>query len=149
MNAFIFLPFVLGALAVLQPILNRMMLDERGVAFAAWLNSLVLLTAASFVLGLVYFFNEHFPDYFRLRTDGPFRWWFILPGLMGFAVVFNLPIAIRALGAFPSIIALLLGQLVTSFLYDSLAQNQPITGARILGLILALAGAYLSFRPAT
>ena len=118
------------------------------MAFAAWLNSLVLFIMASLLLGLMYFAGDRFPEYFRIKADGPMRWWFILPGMMGFAIVFNLPLSMRAIGAFPTIIALLLGQLVASFIFDTVSQNQPISWARLLGLGFAAVGAYLSFRPA-
>jgi len=147
MTIYLLVPLLLGALAVFQPILNRLMLDLRGQSFVAWLNSLVLFTVASLTLLAIYTNSEKFPEYLRPKFNGEWRWWYVLPGLMGFLVVFNLPLAIRSFGSFSTILALILGQLLTSLVYDAYTSGQLPGLSRILGLVFALAGVYLSFRP--
>ncbi|MES2746063.1 MAG: DMT family transporter [Bdellovibrionota bacterium] len=148
MNFYILVSFLLGVVAVFQPMLNRTILDTRGLTFAAWLNSLVLFTIATLIMGFVHFKSERFPDYMRPKFEGFWEWWFVLPGIFGFLLVFLLPLSMRSLGAFVSIVLLLVGQLFTSFIYDAVVAGKPITTARVAGLVLTLIGAYLSFRPA-
>lgn len=148
MSPYIILPLFLGVLAVFQPILNKVILDSKGLAFAAWMNSLVLFTTASLTLAFVYFAGDRLPSFLRPRLEGEWHWWFLLPGIFGFLIVFFLPLSMRSLGAFASISAILLGQLLTSFIYDAAVSGKPITIARALGLLFTIVGAYLSFRPA-
>lgn len=148
MTLFVLIPVIIGALSIFQPILNRIMLEGRGLSFAVWLNSFVLFCIATLLLLVAHYWAERFPDYMRPRFSGETMWWYVIPGMIGFTLVFFLPLVIRSIGAFPAMMGLLLGQLVASFLYDALSSQKPITAARLIGLVLALGGAYLSFRPA-
>ncbi|RZA25643.1 MAG: hypothetical protein EOP10_06235 [Proteobacteria bacterium] len=148
MNYYIIVSLLLGVVAVFQPMLNRTILDTRGLTFAAWLSSFVLFLIATLIMAIVHFKSERFPDYMRPKFEGVWEWWFVLPGLFGFFLVFLLPLSMRSLGAFVSIVLLLLGQLFTSFIYDALVVGKPVTTARVAGLVFTLIGAYLSFRPA-
>lgn len=147
MNPHILLPLLVGVVAVFQPMLNRVILDTKGLSFAAWINSVVLLVIATLAVLVTYFFSEQMPEFMRPKMGTEWHWWFIVPGIFGYIIVFFLPLSMRSLGAFVTIVALLLGQLITSFLYDTLVYGKPITTARAFGLILTLAGAYLTFRP--
>lgn len=147
MSILVLIPVILGAVAVFQPILNRFMLEERGLSFAVWLSSFVLFCVATLLLLVIYFWAERFPDYMRPRFRGPMLWWYVIPGMIGFSLVFFLPLVIRSIGAFPVMMGLLLGQLAASFLYDAFSSDKPFSTARVVGLLLALAGAYLTFRP--
>ena len=147
MNPWIALPFLLGSLVVFQPLLNRVILEQRGLPFAAWLNSVVLISLATSALLFCYLAGDRMPPYLRPRLTGEWHSWFLLPGLMGFTLVFCVPLAIRSFGAFPTIVAVLCGQVLTSFAYDLWSSGRPITSWRVLGLGCVLVGAYLSFRP--
>jgi uncharacterized membrane protein YdcZ (DUF606 family) len=137
----------LGSLTVFQPLLNRMIAEQRGLGIAAWTNGLVLLVISSVLVIAIYFWSDHSPEILALKS-GAWHWYYIFPGLMGFALVVGMPLMMRALGAFPTIVTFLCGQLLTSFIWDIWANNQLPSGARILGLIFALLGTYLTIRPA-
>lgn len=136
---------MLGSLAVFQPVLNRMVFLEKGMGFGIVLNSITGLISIMFFLGIVWWL-EKIPNDIQLKMDGQFYWWFLLPGLMGLLVVSFVPIMIKNLGAFPTIAAMLFGQVLTSFLYDTYALGYSFDYSRILGILLTGTGAYLSFR---
>lgn len=143
----IVLPLTLGALVVFQSVMNRTIGETRGLSFAVTLNAGVLLAVALAVLGVLAMSGNTAPAYLRPQWNGDWRWWYVLPGIFGFTLVAGMPLAMRGLGAFPSIVALILGQLLCSLIWDAISQGQGINLARISGLILTIAGAYLAFKP--
>ncbi len=148
MNLALAWPVLLGTLVVFQPLLNRMIFDERGLSFAAWLNSVVLVTVATSVLLLCLYLGERCPEFLRPRMAGMIRWWYVVPGLLGLTLVLLVPLSMRQFGAFTTVLAMLVGQLGTSVVWDLVADGRPITPTRIAGLVCAGIGAYLSFKPA-
>lgn len=141
--------FALGSLVVFQPVLNRMVMEERGLSIAGLINATVLLLLASGLFLLVALVPEKFPDIIQFKSNGTWHWWYVLPGIIGLFLVMLVPLMISSLGAFPTVLAMLVGQLVTSFLWDSIVNHQSLFSSRTLGLVLAVAGAYLSFRPSS
>lgn len=136
----------LGAMVVFQPLLNRMILEHKGLGFAAVLNGFIV-----FVLALLLWIALSFgfispPSLLKLKPEGPFYWWYILPGIFGFMLVITTPIMIKHLGAFTTVLAMISGQIITSLVLDAMTQGIAITMPRLLGLALAIAGAYLSFK---
>ena len=148
MQTFLLFPFLLGALVIFQPSLNRILLDQKGLSYAVLLNGCVVFSMAAIFIGAILFWSDRFPDYLRPKLGGDFRGWYFLPGLMGFTLVLLVPLSIRAVGAMSTVIAMLLGQLATSIVWDYFTDGRPIHSLRILGLAFAALGAYLSFRPA-
>lgn len=145
MNLITIFGLVLGSLVVFQPALNRLILENRGLGFAVWLNGTVLLATASIFCLFIFYRPERFPELVRFKLSGPFHWWYVLPGLFGLMMVTGVPLMIKNIGALSTVLTMLFGQLVTSFFWDFLA-GQPWSSARFFGLLLAGAGAYLSFR---
>lgn len=140
------LPMALGALVVFQGILNRQIGEVKGLSFAVFMNSVVLLTIATSVLVGFYVWGQQAPDYLRPQINPLWRWWYVLPGLMGFMLVFNVPISIRNIGAFPTIVSMLLGQLLCSFAWDAFTAG-TVNKVRLAGLALTAMGTYMAFRP--
>lgn len=140
------LPMALGALVVFQGVMNRQIGEVKGLSFAVFMNAVVLVTVASTVLAGLFVWGQQAPDYLRPQLNPVWRWWYILPGLMGFMLVFNVPISMRGLGAFPTIVSMLLGQLLCSFIWDALAAGS-FNITRLAGLILTALGTYLAVRP--
>ncbi len=149
MRIMIVLPLTLGVLVVFQSVMNRAIGETRGLSFAVALNAAVLLAVALAALGVLAMWGNSTPAYLRPQFNGAWRWWYVLPGIFGFTLVAGMPLAMRSLGAFPSIVALILGQLLCSLIWDAISQGQGISMARIGGLILTAAGAYLAFKPVT
>lgn len=139
---------LLGSLAVFQPVLNRMVFLEKGMGFGIVLNSVTgLLSIVCFLT--VFWWIQKTPDALQFKIEGRFYWWFLLPGVMGLLVVSFVPLMIKHLGAFPTIAAMLFGQIVTSFLYDTLVLGYSFDTSRLIGILLTGTGAYLSFKAQT
>lgn len=147
MKIFFLGSLLLGSIVVFQPMLNRMVLEDRGLSFAVWLNGCVLFLAASLLFFSVFLAPERFSEVLHFKGSGGFHWWYVLPGILGLILVLMVPVMFKNMGAFPTIIAMLCGQILTSFLVDSLAFGVPISASKIMGLLLATGGAYLSFNP--
>lgn len=147
MKIFFTISLLLGSVVVFQPMLNRMVLELRGLTFAVWMNACVLFLMASLLCALVYFFGAHLPEMFHFKAHHEFPLWFLVPGLLGFIFVFAVPLMFQALGAFPTVLAMLCGQMVTSFLVDVCVYGVPVSLSKVLGLAMAASGAYLSLRP--
>lgn len=144
MRWMVLLPGLLGLAAVLQAGLNRQVMDAWGLAHAALLNTLVLLAAVGALLLVAKLRPGALPDLFQVRGGwAEVRWWWLLPGLCGFALVTCIPFAIPKLGAFPVFLGILAGQLVASLAWDALMEGRPLTLPRIFGALLAVAAVAL------
>ncbi len=136
----------LGSLVVIQPLLNRMIYLERGLSLAALINATVLWLFSSCLFLFTWLAPTATPEIFRLKSYHLWHWWYVLPGLIGLVLVSMVPIAIDKLGTFITVLAMLVGQLLTSFIWDIITHHEPIVSTRALGLILAISGAYLSVK---
>ncbi len=78
------------------------------------------------------------------------RWYYLIGGLLGAAYVFTALVAISSIGAGAVAAATITGQLTLSVVLDRVGilglEQQPITPARVLGVLLLLAGTYLIVR---
>ncbi|MCA9507979.1 MAG: DMT family transporter [Myxococcales bacterium] len=146
MNFFFFLSLCLGCIVVIQPTLNRIIGDSQGMAMAAFINGVVLLLSAAIMLIVLISFPDKFHHNFWLKTGNGFRLWHVLPGLMGLSLVLMVPLTMKNIGAFSTVLAMLAGQIITSFVIDITINQQAFSLARFTGLVLALLGAVLSFR---
>lgn len=136
---------LLGAMIVFQPAINRLILEQKGLSFAVFLNGSILFLSACTLFFVIFSSSERIPLILQLKSAGTFRLWFLLPGIMGFCLVVTVPIMIKNLGALPTILAMLLGQIITSLVWDVFFENVAINASRVVGLALAFVGAYLSF----
>lgn len=144
MRWFTVFPALLGVAAVLQAGLNRQISTHWGLAGATLFNTVVLLGASLALVVLVRIRPELFPSFFTLKGGlGAIRWWWLLPGLCGLALVGGIPWAISRVGAFPVFLGLLGGQMVMSLLWDALVEGHPVTVIRILGAGMALLAAWM------
>lgn len=144
MRWMVLLPGLLGLAAVLQAGLNRQIMGSWGLAQAALLNTLVLLAAVGLLLLVAKLRPGALPDLFQARGGwGEARWWWLLPGLCGFALVTCIPFAIPKLGAFPVFLGILAGQLIASLAWDAAMEGRPLTVSRVCGALLAVAAAAL------
>ncbi len=144
MRWLVLLPGFLGLAAVLQGGLNRQIMGSWGLAQAALLNTLVLLAAVGVLLLVVKLRPAALPDLFQARGAlAEARWWWLIPGLCGFALVTCIPFAIPRLGAFPVFLGILAGQLIASLAWDAAMEGRPLTLSRVCGALLAVAAAAL------
>lgn len=134
--------FLLGAFATLQAGFNRQIADSWGFVSATLWNNIVLFIVSLSIFLLVKFFPQGFPEI--LRNKEPFvnfQWWYILPGLFGFSLVFGLPFAVSKLGATKVFIFLVAGQILCSLVWDLYIEKIPVTYLRVIGVALTLIGA--------
>ena len=78
------------------------------------------------------------------------EWYYLLGGALGAAYVFSALVLVTEIGAGPVAAATVTGQLITSVALDRLGvlglEQEPITPAKVLGVLLLLAGTYLVVR---
>jgi bacterial/archaeal transporter family-2 protein len=78
------------------------------------------------------------------------EWYYLLGGALGAAYVFSALVLVNQIGAGGVAAATVTGQLTTSVLLDQIGflglDKQPISSARIAGVLLLLGGTYLIVR---
>jgi transporter family-2 protein len=78
------------------------------------------------------------------------QWYYLLGGVLGAAYVFSALVLVSEIGAGAVAAATVTGQLTTSVVLDRIGflglEREPITGSRIAGVLLLLAGTYLVVR---
>jgi len=78
------------------------------------------------------------------------EWYYLLGGALGAAYVFSALVLVSQIGAGGVAAATVTGQLTTSVVLDQIGflglDKEPISPARILGVLLLLAGTYLIVR---
>jgi transporter family-2 protein len=78
------------------------------------------------------------------------EWYYLLGGALGAAYVFSALVLVSEIGAGAVAAATVTGQLTTSVVLDRIGflglEQEPITPARVLGVLLLLAGTYLVVR---
>lgn len=138
------IPLSLGVVMVMQGALNRRISLVWGLLPTALLNAAIFW---ALVTGC----------YLWARTgSGPLasfvhrdlslrdmQAYWLLPGLFGFAIVLGLPWSIQRLGALHTFVVVVAAQMAASLLWDRLAEGIAIDARRLLGALLAVAGALL------
>jgi bacterial/archaeal transporter family-2 protein len=132
-----------GGLVALQAPINSKLGKAIGTFPAATVSfavGLVFLLAIVTVAG----------DVSRLADARHVPWWYLLGGLLGAAYVSTVLVSVRTLGAGGVTAATIAGQLTLSVVVDQLGwlgvARQPVTVARLLGIVLLAGGAYLIVR---
>jgi bacterial/archaeal transporter family-2 protein len=145
MNNFVFvMVLLLGSAAVLQAGLNRHILEHWGILATVLLNSLVFISVSVFLYAVYFLFPALFPDSFKLSSAfTQFKWWYVLPGLFGFFLVMGLPIAISMIGATKTFIYLIIAQMLSSLIWDMFQESIPLTSARVIAVLFAVASIVL------
>jgi bacterial/archaeal transporter family-2 protein len=143
MNLAILLPLCIGAAAVLQATMNRRIAESWGLAPTALLNTLIALLSVAAMLGYCLTAGAR-TGLLRVAFEpASFRWWWLLPGVFGFAIVVGLPWAVGKAGALPTFVSLVAGQMVASALWDRFALGIALDPSRTLGATLAIASVWL------
>lgn len=143
MSLALIVPFVLGALAVLQAGLNRRVAAEWGLAGAVFLNTLVVAVIAVGWFAITRSMKGPAVEWFALRQGRSIAWWYVLPGACGVALVVGLPWAIGRIGALQAFIAVVAAQMLAGLAWDYFVEHIQIGGARVGGALLAILGALL------
>jgi transporter family-2 protein len=133
-----------GTLVALQAPINSRLGKGIGTLQAAAFSftvGLVVLVLATFIVG------EGLGSLGRL---GRVPWWALLGGALGAAYVASVLVTVRTLGAGGVTAATIAGQLTMAVIIDQFGiagvARQPVTVARIAGVVLLAAGVYLIVR---
>jgi transporter family-2 protein len=146
MNSALGIAGIVGLVSVLQGGLNRRVMAHWGLTHAVLLNNLVLLGVSIALVMAARSFPGRFPPEFAPRALAGGAWWYALPGLCGMVIVIGIPWAIAHLGAAQVFVAIVAAQLAGSLCWDVGIEGRALSVARIAGVVLALAGAWLASR---
>ena len=131
-----------GMLVAMQPPINSKLGGAVGT-FAAATISFMVGTVALFVVALV----AGGSDIGALRGV---PWWYFAGGFIGAVFVATSLVTVRTLGAGGVVAATIAGQLTGSVVIDQFGllglDRQPLTVAKVAGIVLLAAGVYLIVR---
>jgi transporter family-2 protein len=135
---------IVGGLIALQAPINsqlgRAMGTFQGAFVSFALGTVVLLVIAALARGGLGTIGD--------AGGGP--WWMFLGGVLGAAYVVTVLVAVRTLGAGGVTAATIAGQLSLSLVIDRLGllgvERQPLTAAKLLGVVLLALGTWLVVR---
>lgn len=144
MNPAFFVSFGLGTVAVLQAALNRRIAASFGLAPAIALNAVVVLFAAGCFLFAA---NRGWINAMGPETSlREIQWTWLIPGFFGFAIIAGLPWAIARIGALNVFVTVVAAQMTVSTAWDAVVEGVELSWTRIVGGLLAVAGAILASR---
>lgn len=131
-----------GMLVAMQPPINSKLGGAVGT-FAAATISFMVGTAALFVVALV-------SGGTHLEGLRGVPWWYFVGGFIGAVFVASSLVTVRTLGAGGVVAATIAGQLTGSVLIDQFGliglDKQPLTVAKVIGIVLLAAGVFLIVR---
>lgn len=142
----LFLPFLIGALGVLQNTLNRLFAASLGLGAALLINGFVLAACSlSFYLALRFIPTDWLPAMYRpLPAPRPFAVYDLIPGIFGFLIVAAMPWVIQRMGATRVFVVIIAAQIIVSILWDRWVEGMEVSVWKIAGAALALAGTALA-----
>lgn len=131
-----------GALVAMQPPINSKLGQAAGT-FAAATISFLVGTIALFIVTIVA--GGHHVSGIR-----GVPWWYFAGGFIGAVFVASSLVTVRSLGAGGVVAATIAGQLTMSVVIDKLGllglEQRPLTAAKVAGVALLAAGAFLIVR---
>ena len=137
MNSAIILPITLGIIAILQGAANRVMSNSIGLTYTMLLGNTVTLLVCVMFYFFVKTYPHIFPDFVGLKTF-EMKWWYVIPGVMGFMFVAGLPLAIYKVGAVKTTVGLIAAQMITSSLWDYFFEGISFNMQKGAGVLFAI-----------
>ncbi|MGZ3771043.1 MAG: DMT family transporter [Bdellovibrio sp.] len=130
------LPVIVGLSIVFQGTLNRTSTGYIGLASAVLLNAIIFLVFATayWLIGRFNFLSTS--DMASINFASNFQWWQMLPGFLGFLIVFCTPIAIGYFGANLTYAIIICTQLLASMLWDSVLQKTLPSTMSLFGVVI-------------
>lgn len=143
-GAAVVLTAVVGGAVALQAPINSGLGRSVGTfqaAFVSFCIGTILLAVLASVTG---------DGFGRVGDARHVAWYYLLGGFLGVAYVSTVLVTVRSLGAGALVAATIAGQLAMSLVIDQLGilgvARQPITAAKLAGVVLLGAGTYLIVR---
>jgi|GEM_PF-2689276 len=142
----IFFAVLAGVFGVLQAGMNKEIADHLGFTASLLFNGFFFLGFNLLFFALVWIKPQAVsPDFAIHWGFSEFKWWWIVPGFLGFALVMGLAVGVSRIGATQTFVISVAAQILASIAWDIYSgSTQPITTLRIAGAGIAVIGAVLS-----
>ncbi|MAE59324.1 MAG: hypothetical protein CME69_10605 [Halobacteriovorax sp.] len=137
MNLAIILPVLLGAIGILQGAANRVMGNHMGLTYTMLIGNVMTLVACIILFVVVKSAPNLFPEFIQLKSF-EMKWWYLIPGIMGFLFVAGLPLAFYKVGAVKTTVGLIAAQMITSSLWDYFYEGLTFNLQKGFGVIFAI-----------
>ena len=141
----IVLSIIAGAFGVWQAGLNKVVADSLGFTASLLFNGVFFLVFNALFFLFVLYKPQSLPAEFAVKLAfQDFRWWWLLPGLMGFALVMGLAVSVGRIGAVQTIVISVAAQVFASILWDLWQGDFALNKWRLVGAGLTLVGAVVA-----
>lgn len=141
----VFFSIMAGAFGVWQAGLNKVVADSLGFTASLLFNGFFFLVFNLIFFFVVYVRPKAFPSEFSIQLAfQDFRWWWIVPGLMGFALVMGLAVSVGRIGAVQTFVISIAAQIFASIAWDMFTGEVELSKWRLVGAAVTLVGAVIS-----
>jgi uncharacterized membrane protein YdcZ (DUF606 family) len=136
------IPFLLGALTVVQAGLNAKAAATLGLHRVVLINAITLLFCA-LLSYLIFGFKRATPDT-PLSLSWTFALQVIVPGVIGYSIVIGGPWSVAQWGATRTFVLFVGAQLLAGVLWDYFDTGLPPPTLKIVGVVLTWLGVFVS-----
>lgn len=141
----IFFSIMAGAFGVWQAGLNKVVADSLGFTGSLLFNGCFFLIFNLIFFVFVSLKPKAVPSEFVIQWSlADFKWWWLLPGLMGFSLVMGLAVAVGRIGALQTFVISIAAQIFASIAWDMYQGDHTISKLRLAGAAVTLVGAIIS-----
>lgn len=130
------IPFLLGALGILQGAINRVISQETGYNIQILVTCIVALLLSFTLYFMAKLVPNSVPDFYQITSGFKFKWYYVFPGIFGFFIISTIPVAIEKFGALKVTVGIVAAQMITSVLWDLYIEKLNLTPLKIVGIIL-------------
>ena len=141
----VLLSIMAGAFGVWQAGMNKVVADSLGFTASLLFNGVFFLVFNLIFFVFVYVKPKALPSEFTIQWAlHDFKWWWIVPGFMGFALVMGLAVSVGRIGAVQTIVISIASQVFASIAWDLYSGDFQMNKWRLVGAGVTLAGAIIS-----
>lgn len=141
----VLLSIMAGAFGVWQAGMNKVIADSLGFTASLLFNGVFFLLFNALFFVYVYLRPKTLPPEFSIQwAFADFKWWWLVPGFMGFALVMGLAVSVGRIGAVQTIIISIAAQVFASIAWDLYAGDVNLNKWRLAGAGITLLGAILA-----